>query len=615
MALIMPSIDNQCENNNISLIFLFCVKVWVVDFDGLPDAPGVYLFKDSRGTVLYVGKAVSIRRRVASHFKGGGLKQRKLLASTARVDFVVTQSEVAALVLEADLVREHQPYFNVRLKDDKRYPYLRVGWGEDFPGVSIVRRPAGDGARYIGPMPRPGELRRLLRVSTRIFGVRRCKKKITRQDGSPCLNYHIHQCSAPCAGYIDPDSYRRNVRELVRFLEGGHRQTIESLEARMWELAGQQEYEEAARIRDRIRALEAILEPLPLGGDQDVIGLACQGGEALAVVFQVRGGRIAFRDEMALQAGDAPMEEVLEVFLEQYYRYRQEQVPPLILVPCLPPGREVVERWLASRRGGRVEIRLPRRGKKLELLEMAARNAELKLKLEKKPVDTESEPSVDVAGLLVSLKAKLSLPRVPRVIEAFDISNIQGQMATGSLVVFRDGAPSKKEYRRFKIKTPGADDYAQMQELLYRRYSKQPPPPDLILIDGGAGHLAAAERVLSKLEISSPLLALAKEREEIHMRGLNLRLPPESPESMLLQRIRDEAHRFALAYHRDLRRKKETASTLEEIPGIGKTRRKALIQKFGSLKNLEKASIAEIAETPGINQKLAEKIKEHLILR
>ncbi len=575
-----------------------------------------------------MGKASSLRDRVASYFHGeesSRPKVARLLEEAVDLDFVVTSSETEALVLEDALIKKHRPPYNTRLRDDKRYPYVKIT-AEAFPRIEVVRRPERDGAHYFGPFTSSRDLRRLLRLAQKLFPLRTCNLDL--EGGKryrPCLYYHLGKCPAPCAGLISPEDYRRYVEEAVLFFSGKVERLVSHLEERMREAAAAEQFEEAARIRDQLQALDRLRQrqavALPERRDLDAVGIALGEGRGYGVVLLVREGRLLGKEGFPLVLPrESDPEGALEEFLDQYYA-RASSVPQEVLLPFPIPDRGLAG-CLSSRRGGRVEVKAPRRGKRRELVELAQRNAALLLQRLPQEAPSSEEDALDELARILDLRAR------PWRIEAYDVSNIQGREATGSMVVFVGGRPKREAYRRFRIHTPGPDDYAMMAELLRRRLrhgleelqGMRPPGgfgelPDLILVDGGKGQLNVALRVLEEMGLREiDVAALAKREEEIYLPGVEgpLRLPRSSPALRLLQRIRDEAHRFAVEYHRLLRSRRSLESLLDGIPGIGPKRKAILLSRFGSLEGLKEASLEELLSLPGFPRRLAEGIYKAL---
>ncbi len=597
----------------------------------LPAEPGVYLMKDAHGDILYVGKASSLRNRVRSYFHASrhlDHKRRSLVNEIADFEFIATPSEREALILEDTLIKKHQPRFNVRLRDDKRYPYLKLT-AEKFPRLVIERRIEKDvqrGARYFGPYTNTFAMREASRVIQQIFRIRTCtldiRDKPLRQR--PCLDHYIGLCDAPCVGWIDPGSYRSLVEQAALFLGGQHEQLLPQLQQEMEEASQRLEFERAARLRDRIHRLERLLSARkavdPKGMDRDAIGVYQENDLCSVQVFFIRGGKLVGREQFWVEtAGSADLKEILTAFVKQYYA-SAAFIPKEILLQREIEESSMIEGWLSERRGSRVRLIVPQRGSKSHLVKMVLRNAELALKEEE---SCQRQQPAEGEEVLQELQKILPWASCPRRIEGFDISNIQGADPVGSMVVFEDGQPKKSEYRRFGITSvQGPDDFAMMAEIIRRRLERALagdkrflPFPDLILIDGGKGQLAAACQVMRELRLEKiPTLALAKEFEHIFTEGRDepIVLPRSSPALQLLQRVRDEAHRFALAYHRTLRQKRTVKSLLDDIPGLGPTRKKLLIQRFGSVKKIQEACLEELLEVPGLPRPLAQRILKAL---
>ncbi len=594
--------------------------------NSIPTGPGVYLFKDDKGSVVYVGKAANLRNRVRSYFSASPTRSPKLAhlaRTTADFEFIVTESEMEALVLECSLIKRYRPRYNVRFRDDKRYPYIRISWQEEFPRVQIVRRPQRDGANYYGPFASSAAMHQTLDTLRRIFPYVTCRRKLTGTDERACLYYHIKRCPAPCIGAISQEEYRALIEGVCLFLEGKQEAILDSLHLQMEEAARDMEFERAASLRDQIRGIERAMEKQRIvfrtKVDQDVIALARRDGEACAQVFFVRGGKLIGRESFLLEGTKGEeTREVLTSFLKQFYD-AVAYVPSEILLGSEIDEASVIRAWLQERRGAKVALSVPRRGKKRGLVRLAEENAAQTL------AHLEAQEAIDeekAMAALTDLQERLGLEVLPLRIEAYDISNIQGVAATGSMVVFQKGVPQRGAYRHFRIKSvQGANDYAMMQEVLQRRFSRALDEqnawatlPYLVVIDGGKGQLNAALEVLAEHGLEVPIVALAKEREEIYHLGSDrpLQLPDDSPALRLMQRLRDEAHRFALGYHQKLRRRRSLATILEEIPGIGPKRRRALLKQFGSLEGIRQASLQELAAVEGMNEIVAQKVRDFL---
>jgi excinuclease ABC subunit C len=592
----------------------------------LPKSPGVYLFRGGDGTILYVGKASSLRDRVRSYFQSPRTlspKVRLLVREARDLEVIVTGTEEDALVLEDALVKKHRPRFNTRLRDDKRYPYLKIT-AEPFPRVLVVRRPADDGARYFGPFTSSRSMRRVVKLAHKLFPIRTCNLPVgEKRYERPCLLYHIGRCSGPCAGLVSPEEYRRAVDAAALLFEGRVEQVVEDLALQMVRAAGEERFEHAARLRDTVHALERIRErqavALPEPVDLDAVAVAVNEERGHGAVLIVRAGRLIGREgfPLALPPGSTP-QEALEEFLDQYYT-RTTAIPSEVLVPFPVAESGALAAYLAGRRGGRVHIGVPRSPERRAILEMAERNAALALKqAEKVTAPPAEEEAVDELGEALGLSAR------PWRIEAYDISNLQGQEATGSMVVFVGGRPRRDAYRKFRVRISGKpDDYAMMAEVLRRRLrhglaeisdpsvarGRFSDLPDLILVDGGKGQLGVAERALAEVDLSGiEVAALAKREELVYVPGRAdpIRLPRGSPALKLLQGIRDEAHRFAITYHRTLREKRTLGSLLDTVPGIGPRRKALLLARFGSVDGLRRASLEELLSVPGLPRSTAE---------
>jgi len=595
----------------------------------LPAAPGVYLFKDEKGNIIYVGKASSLRQRVRAYFAPGAdlsPKHRRMVSRVRDIEFYVTDSEMEALILECNLIKRFRPRYNVRLKDDKNYPYLKIDLKEEWPRVHFTRRWEQDGARYFGPFASAASVRLTLDVLRKLFPFRICNKKITGQEKRPCLEYDIGRCLGPCIGATTPEEYNEVINRVILFLEGKEEVVKQELWHRMEEAAERWEFEKAARLRDQVLALEEVTRhqkmASTLRGDMDVIGLAVSRDVACAQVFFIRQGRLIGREAFFLEGAEGEeTAAVLTGFVKQFYGV-SPNVPSLVLMPCPPEDAQAIADWLGRRRGEGVEILVPDSGEELELLEMASRNAREALEQYRVKRLAASET---LARALVELQEQLGLPRLPKRMECYDVSNIQGDWAVGSMVVFEEGKPRPAHYRRYRIKTvDGADDYAMLREVLTRRFKRGGDftgetswaiKPDLIVIDGGRGQLNVALEVMGRLRVADiPVIALAKEREEVHLPDSPqpIELPRTSPALHLLQRVRDEAHRFALSYHVKVRKKSAFTSALDGIPGIGPKRRKALLRRFGSVARIREAPDEEIAAIPGMTLSLARRLKQFL---
>ncbi len=569
----------------------------------LPERPGVYIFRGKRGT-LYIGKAQNLRKRVLSHLHDKYGKSARFVKEAEKIDFIITENEVEALLLEDILIKKEKPRYNVKLRDDKKYPYIKVTVNEEFPRVFYTRNVKEDGSIYFGPYTHVKAVRKVLRSIRKIFPLRSCKGK--RLPQRACMDYYIKRCAGPCIGAISKEKYQELVKGVIEFLSGKIDQVEEEIEKRMWEAAEKEEFEEAARLRDQLLALRKITQSqkvvLPEKKDIDILGFSLYQDTACAVVFQIRRGKLTGKEDFILK-GKGEEKDFIERFLISYYR-NIFFIPPLILIPSMPENKSLLENYLSQKQDKKVEIRVPERGIYRKLMEMACENAERILDEEGIKVRRRIPMSV------LELQHILNLPSPPRRIEGFDVSNLHGKYAVGSCVVFVDGKPKKSEYRRFKIKeVEGINDPAMIREIVKRRIRRiieeRKEKPDMILIDGGRTQLSAALSVIKDMEI--PAFGLAKRLEQLYLPdGRIISIPQTSPALKLLQRIRNEAHRFAITYHRKLRER--ITSSLDLIPGIGKKKKLMLLRFFGSEERIRKASKEELMRVKGIGEKLAAKI-------
>jgi excinuclease ABC subunit C len=603
----------------------------------LPDKPGVYLMKDARGDVVYVGKAQSLRSRVRSYWQkqapGGEVHRiRSVIDRVVDVEVTQTDSVSEALLLEANLIKRYRPRFNVRLKDDKSYPYIKVTLGDEFPRVERTRKLVNDGSRYFGPYASASSVDESMNLVRRLFPFRTCTIDI--KDGvralqRPCLLYHIKRCQGPCITAISKADYRADIAQVELFLEGRQETLVKALEGEMTAAAERTDFEKAAGLRDKIRAIERTMESQKMAAfartELDLLGLARQDNQAAIQLFVIRDGKMIGRDVFLLDAArEATDDEVVASFIEQYYA-RAGSIPREVYVPSPIADTGVIEPFLAERRGGPVHLRVPQRGEKRELLALATRNAGETLAREQARWLADHGKTL---AALEELADALGLPGPPARIECYDISNFQGSESVGSMVVFEDGKPRSGEYRRFRIKTVhGANDFASHQEVLRRRFrsarageegveeARRWAMPDLVIVDGGKGQVSAAKAVLDELGLHDlPLAGLAKEREELFLpqRTDPILLPSTSPALYLVQRLRDEAHRFAITYHRDLRARRTVRSAFDDLPGVGPKRKRELLKVFGSIKRVRDAPVEQIAAVPGIGPSLAARIKATL---
>ena len=591
-----------------------------MDVDELPVLPtdsGCYLFREEEGRVLYVGKAVSLRSRVRSYFGRSVSEKAKLITRDAAfLEFIVTRSEVEALILEANLIKEHKPHYNVLLKDDKSYPFLKLT-NEPFPMLEFTRRVVKDGARYFGPYPNPGVVRRVQDLVASVFPLRQNSGSPMTLRKRPCLRFHMGRCLAPCVGNADPEAYAAVVEQVRTFLEGGVEAVASVLEREMRAAAARQDFELARLHRDRLEALRRLTgyESSVVsshGEDLDFLGVAQAGDHAMVQLFQMRRGRVVGRDTRLLQGADgASVAELLDPFLLEYYGMATS-VPPLLLVPESDLQVRVWERFLAERAGRKVELRTPRRGDKIALLEMAERNARSGLDAHVALLEQRGE-----APGVKELTQLLGLQTPPWRIEGYDVSNLMGTHTVASLVVFQGGRPKRSEYRRVRIRgLQKPDDFASMEQMLTRRFggslADRLEPPDLILIDGGKGQLSSARKALEAVGLTIPLVGLAKRREAIVTDdGREVLVPETHPALRLLIAVRDEAHRTAVGYNRQRRGKAMTRSLLDDVPGIGPKRRDALLAHFASVDQLRSAALEELAAIPGVGPSAAAAVKSY----
>lgn len=591
------------------------------DISKFPDSPGVYLMKDINGDIIYIGKAKDLKKRISQYFHSPSNltpKTRRMVEKISSIDYILTSSEVEALILEANLIKKNRPHYNVDLKDDKRYPYIKITIKETYPRIYLTRRRLMDDAIYFGPYTSVKPVRKTLDMITQLFKIRKCRKRLTDKPQRACLNMHIDRCMGPCTGKVDREEYRKNVETAVRFLKGDTKDLLALLNKQMEEYASNQQYEAAATVRDHIEALyDFERQQRSTAGidDQDVIGVDCDEKNAFVQIFFVRSGNLVGRADFILNRGKADIDEIISGFVEQYYR--DSPVPPTIVVQEVPGEKDILEKWLSKRAGKSVAIQKPVRKEKKKLVEMAVMNASMAMEREHSLKTTGTSPE----KALLILREKLGLKKIPEHIEGFDISNISGTDAVGSMVVFRQGMPAKADYRHFNIKTvEGIDDFSMMAEVVGRRYrhinEDKKNKPDLILIDGGEGQVNAAQKALGDLGVSIPLVGLAKRFEHIifprHSEKKALILPHTSPALKLLMQVRDESHRFAVTSHRRKRSSRLSHSELDAVEGLGKEKKKALLQYFGSVEKIRLASEEEMMEVPGIGKKMAAKIVNHL---
>jgi excinuclease ABC subunit C len=589
----------------------------------LPDKSGVYLMKDSEGKIIYVGKAKVLKNRVKQYFTGVQkyAKVALMVSNIADLEYIICDTEMEALVLECNLIKKYRPYYNILLKDDKHFPYVRIDLAEPFPRVTVVRRVKNDGAKYFGPYIAAHTIRDVLDSIYKIYPLRSCKKDIPRaieKKERPCLNYEMKRCVGPCTGTISEAEYGKMVGEVIAMLGAKQNRLKSKLKAEMLEASDDQNYEKAAMLRDKIKLIDQISGKQKAGfpnlNDKDVFGVWAGENIAAAQSFLVRNGKLEHAEKFYFEYAGEEDGEILSSFLKQYYM-DSFAIPKHIYVSSELPDREPMEKWLSEKKGSKVEIILPSRGDNKKLAELARKNARDAVKL-KEGLNAKKQRALNNLAAAIGLAAEL------KRIECYDISNTQGTDSVASMVVFEEGVPSRKQYRRFKIKTvEGSNDFASMQEAVTRRLLRGlngdagfVPLPDLIVVDGGKGQLSSAVDALASLGLEDlPLISLAKREEEIFVPGSSdsILLKKMSPEFRLITSLRDEAHRFAITYHRKLREARQKKSELDEIPGIGPARKKALLKAFSGLEKIKEASIREMQSAPGIGEAFAQSVYEH----
>ncbi|MEW5987814.1 MAG: excinuclease ABC subunit UvrC [Chloroflexota bacterium] len=608
----------------------------------LPTRPGVYLHKDAAGNILYVGKAVNLRQRVRSYFQQNvdSTKTLRLRQQIAEVEVITTDSELEALLLEMTLIKQHRPHYNIRLKDDKRYPYIKVHWADPFPKVTVTRRMENDGSRYFGPYTSVWAVHQTLDLLRKIFPYLSCDRNITGRDERACLYYDIKLCNAPCIGAVNQAQYRAAIQQLMDFLNGQSEEIMGSLREQMEQAAAGLQFEQAAAYRDQLRAIGRVVEQQKViaaaNSDQDIVAFARDQGDTCVQVFFIRHGKLIGREYFLLEGTEGEADEaILRDFLTQFYE-EAAHIPHEVLLPHEVDEARIIEQWLKEKRSAAVTLQTPQSGQTRELVEMVAQNAQETLAILRQ--QWESDRSKHVTAM-AELQEALSLPRPPARVECYDISHTQGNLTVGSMVVFVQGAPFKSDYRRFNVRSVNNDDYGAMKEVLTRRFRRwadyaageltDPSQigqnqketawailPDLLIVDGGKGQLSTAVEVLQAFDLLNevPVVGLAKQEEELFMPGRveSILLPRRSQALYLVQRVRDEAHRFANEGHRQRRSKVGTASILDDVPGIGPQRRKALLSHFGSLDELRQATVEQIAAVPGIPLDVARSVKDHL---
>ncbi len=592
----------------------------------LPAKPGVYLMHDARDEIIYVGKAVSLKNRVRQYFQASrnkGVKIEQMVTHIARFEYIVTDSELEALVLECNLIKEHRPKYNTMLKDDKSYPFIRVTMEEDFPRALFARRMKKDKSKYFGPYTSSGAVKDVIELLRRIYRLRACSRKLPQDIGRerPCLYHHIHQCDAPCQGYISAEAYQQRVKGALEFLSGHYQETVQELREKMQQASEELRFEEAMEYRDLIQSIERIGERQKITGhdgkDSDVVAMAMDEEDAIVQVFFIRDGRLIGRDHFYLRVARGDERgQVLTSFLKQFYA-GTPFIPHELILQEEIEDREVIASWLASRRGQKVNIRVPKKGTKEKMVEMAAQNAALLLSQDKEKIKREEGRTI---GAVKEVAGWLRLDSLVRM-EAYDISNTSGFQSVGSMVVYERGKPKKSDYRKFKIQSvQGPNDYASMEEVLTRRFTHDSKGdfdsfaryPDLIMMDGGKGQVNIALDVLGKLGLQIPVCGMVKD-DHHRTRGLyynNEEIPIDTSSEgfKLITRIQDEAHRFAIEYHRSLRSKGQVHSVLDDIPGIGPVRRKALMKQYKSLEAIQQATQEELRQAPSMNERSAAQV-------
>jgi excinuclease ABC subunit C len=592
------------------------------NLDRIPTSPGAYVMKSKSGEVIYVGKAKALRARLRAYFRDGDSRYsvQFLMKRAAHIDFIVTNTEKEALLLENTLIKEHKPRYNIRLKDDKTYVSLRLDPREDFPRITVVRRIKRDGALYFGPYSSAAAVRDTLRSIQEVFPIRRCSNAAFKNRERPCLNCQIGRCAGPCCGLVSKEEYHKLIEEIILFLKGRNDDLVKQIKERMQEASDELNFEAAARIRDRLTSIERTLEKQQAVSaaaiDQDVFGVYSDNAETQIQVLFIRDGKLIDTGSYTFRRKRMSVPEVFSSFVKQFYS-SERFVPKEILIPMEIDDAQLLAQVLTERRGRKVTIRMPKRGEKLRLVEMASKNAENFLKAKRAGAQSASSAGAE-------LKKKLRLQEQPARIECVDISNIGGTDAVGSLVTFNDGKPNRSRYRRYRIKTvSGPDDYAMMDEVLTRRYRRaleENDLPDLLVVDGGKGQLNVALDVLRRLGVADlKVVALAKparkgEQDKVFLPGRKnpVVFPASSGALHLLQRIRDEAHRFAITYHKKLRKRSRLRSALSDIPGVGEKRRKALLKHFGSIDRVKEASVEELVAVPAIPGSVAKRVYIHL---
>lgn len=597
----------------------------------LPGKPGVYLMHDEKDAIIYVGKAISLKNRVRQYFQSSrnkGAKIEQMVTHISRFEYIVTDSELEALVLECNLIKEHRPKYNTMLMDDKTYPFIKVTVNEPFPRVMMARRMKKDKAKYFGPYTSAGAVKDTIELIRKLYHIRSCNRSLPKDIGKerPCLNYHIHQCYAPCQGYISREEYRKSIDEVVRFLNGNYDPILKELEEKMLDASENLEFEKAIEYRELLASVQKIAQKQKItdtaGDDRDIIAMASEGEDAVVQVFFIRGGRLIGRDHFYLKiAENDTKSEILSSFIKQFYA-GTPYIPAELMLPEEIEDQEIIEEWLTTRREHKVRLRIPKKGTKEKLVELAQKNAQMVLKNDKERLKREEGRTI---GAVKELEKILGLTGIIRM-EAYDISNTNGFDSVGSMVVYEHGKPKRNDYRKFKIKSvQGPDDYASMNEVLTRRFEhglreRQDESetggfqafPDLIMMDGGRGQVNIALEVLEKLNLHIPVCGMVKD-DNHRTRGLyfnNVELPIDRNSECfrLITRIQDEAHRFAITFHRQLRSKGQVHSILDDIPGVGPARRKDLMRSFENIEAIRNATVDNLKELPSMNKKSAQEV-------
>ena len=586
----------------------------------LPSKPGVYLMHDDKDAIIYVGKAISLKNRVRQYFQSSrnkGVKIEQMVTHIARFEYIITDSELEALVLECNLIKEHRPKYNTMLMDDKTYPFIKVTVQEDFPRVLFARQMYKDKAKYYGPYTSAGAVKDTIDLIHKLYGIRTCNKQLPKMQGKerPCLNYHIHQCPAPCQGYISKEEYAKSVKKVLTFLNGDYTPILKELEEKMLEASEEMEFEKAIEYRELLNSVTKIAQKQKITSsdmeDKDVIAMSVDQHDAVVQVFFIRDGRLIGRDHFCLRIANGDSRpEVLSAFIKQFYA-GTPYIPREIMLQYEIEDAALIEEWLSGRKGQKVHIQVPKKGQKEKLVELAKKNADMVLMQDRERIRREEGRTI---GAMKEIANLLNLPKLERV-EAYDISNISGFQTVGSMVVFEKGRPKRSDYRKFRIRgVQGVDDYASMEEVLTRRLSHYENYPDLIMMDGGRGQVNIALKVMQQLNIEVPVCGMVKDDKHrtrgIYFHNIELPVDRDSEAFRLVTRIQDEAHRFAIEYHRSLRSKEQVHSVLDDIKGIGPARRRALMKAFQTLDDLKAASEEELAQVEGMNSLSARQVYE-----